>query len=85
MAQDHIANRIVKARTPERKLEVALAMRSTLTQVPINEARISRLCTRDAELLDIVVLRLDLETGASTVGAGWTTPHLSPRSRCATI
>ena len=44
MAQEHIANRIVKARTPEHKLEVALAMRSTLAQDPLNEARISRLC-----------------------------------------
>ena len=61
MAQDHIANHIVQARTPEHKLEVALAMRSTLAQVPVNEARISKLCTRDAELMDIVVLRLDLE------------------------
>ena len=70
MAQDHIANHIVQARTPEHKLEVALAMRGTLAQVPLNEARISKLCTRDAELLDIVVLRLDLETGESSVGAG---------------
>ena len=52
MAQDHIANHIVQARTPEHKLEVALAMRGTLAQVPLNEARISKLCTRDAELRD---------------------------------
>ena len=44
MAQDYILNNVIRARTPEHKLEVALAMRSTLAQDPLNEARISRLC-----------------------------------------
>ena len=36
----------------------------------MDERRISRLCARDPDLLDIVVLRLDLMTGRSTVGEG---------------
>ena len=67
-AQDYLKQHTVRARTPEHQLEVAAAMLNTLGADRINEARVSRLCERDPGLMDIIVLKLDLETGKSTVG-----------------
>ena len=70
MAQEYIKNFTVRAKTAAHKLEVALAMQSAIGRDELDERRISRLCARDPDLLDIVVLRLDLVTGLSTVGKG---------------
>ena len=68
MAQDHLKNFTVRAKTAAHRLEVALSMQSALGRAELDERRISRLCARDPDLLDIVVLRLDLMTRRSTVG-----------------
>ena len=70
MAQDHLKNFTVRTKTAAHKLEVALAMQSAIGRAELDERGVSRLCARDPDLLDIVVLRMDLMTGRSTVGEG---------------
>ena len=80
-ASTYLANRIVRAKSGEHRLELAMAAIDALRQDPIHERRLSRVCMADPELEDIVEVHVDLGAPGSAVVPQSVFDRLSERCR----
>ena len=61
LASRHLSSRVVPAKTPLHRLELALAAVRLLKEHPVDERRLARLCMADPELEGLIELVVDIE------------------------
>ena len=61
LASRYLSRRVVPAWTPEHKLEIAVSAIRLLSQRPVDERRLARLCAADTELESLIEIEVDID------------------------